>query len=586
MAIPESFIDELISRTDITELVSGYVRLTKKSGANMFGLCPFHSEKTPSFTVNSEKQIYHCFGCGKGGGAIGFIRDIENLSFRDALKILARRAGMTVPEEDGQADRSNRRKRIIELNRDAARHFHSMLATSMGETAREYLAVRGISKQSVTRFGIGVAPNQWSALHDAMIKKGYSLTELFDAGLCRKGSKGDGIYDFFRNRLMFPVINVRGDVIAFSGRRLDAEKDYKYINSQDSIVFSKNRNIFGLNLAKKSKAGMLILVEGNIDVVILHQAGFDCAVAPLGTALTAEQTRLLTQYTEKVVVVFDPDEAGRKATLRALSLLERTGKNIKVVNLGTSGDPDDFIRKHGADAFKILLERSESNIEYQLLTIQNTCNMDTDEGRLKYISAASNILAEIRSEAEREIYIAKVAQIAEVSTAAIKNEVTVMMRANLKRDKKEFEKDNKRPRQRIQPASRELRYKNDLSAIAEEGIIRCLILDPELIKNIIDTGFSQEEFTSAFLSKVYEILDKRISGGREVSQALIMSELETDEASQLTTILQKPESIAKGDRIIRDYITKIRAEKLKTQAPTEETLLEIKRKKEGKGENF
>ena len=586
MAIPESFIDELISRTDITELVSGYVRLTKKSGANMFGLCPFHSEKTPSFTVNSEKQIYHCFGCGKGGGAIGFIRDIENLSFRDALKILARRAGMTVPEEDGQADRSNRRKRIIELNRDAARHFHSMLATSMGETAREYLAVRGISKQSVTRFGIGVAPNQWSTLHDAMIKKGYSLTELFDAGLCRKGSKGDGIYDFFRNRLMFPVINVRGDVIAFSGRRLDAEKDYKYINSQDSIVFSKNRNIFGLNLAKKSKAGMLILVEGNIDVVILHQAGFDCAVAPLGTALTAEQTRLLTQYTEKVVVVFDPDEAGRKATLRALSLLERTGKNIKVVNLGTSGDPDDFIRKHGADAFKILLERSESNIEYQLLTIQNTCNMDTDEGRLKYISAASNILAEIRSEAEREIYIAKVAQIAEVSTAAIKNEVTVMMRANLKRDKKEFEKDNKRPRQRIQPASRELRYKNDLSAIAEEGIIRCLILDPELIKNIIDTGFSQEEFTSAFLSKVYEILDKRISGGREVSQALIMSELETDEASQLTTILQKPESIAKGDRIIRDYITKIRAEKLKTQAPTEETLLEIKRKKEGKGENF
>jgi len=383
---------------------------------------------------------------------------------------------------------------------------------------------------------------------------------------------------------MFPVINVRGDVIAFSGRRLDAEKDYKYINSQDSIVFSKNRNIFGLNLAKKSKAGMLILVEGNIDVVMLHQAGFDCAVAPLGTALTAEQTRLLTQYTEKVVVVFDPDEAGRKATLRALSLLERTGKNIKVVNLGTSGDPDDFIRKHGADAFKILLERSESNIEYQLLTIQNTCNMDADEGRLKYISAASNILAEIRSEAEREIYIAKVAQTAEVSTAAIKNEVTVMIRANLKRDKKEFEKDNKRPRQRIQPASRELRYKNDLSAIAEEGIIRCLILDPELIKNIIDTGFSQEEFTSAFLSKVYEILDKRISGGREISQALIMSELETDEASQLTAILQKPESIAKGDRIIRDYITKIRAEKLKTQAPTEETLLEIKRKKEGKGD--
>ena len=582
MPIPDSFIDELISRTDITELVGGYVRLTKKSGANMFGLCPFHSEKTPSFTVNSEKQIYHCFGCGKGGGAISFIRDIENLPFRDALDVLARRVGMTVPEEDGQVETANRRKRILELNRETARHFHAMLSTKYGETARDYLASRGISKTSVTRFGIGVAPDHWTSLYDAMIKKGFTQQEIFDAGLCRRSNKDGkaGVYDFFRNRLMFPVIDIRGNVIGFSGRRLDAGKDYKYINSPDTPVFTKSRNLFGLNLSKKSKSGILILVEGNIDVVMLHQAGFDSAVAPLGTALTAEQTRLLAQYTEKIVVVFDPDEMGQKATLRALSLLEKTGKNIKVVNLGSSGDPDEFIRKHGADAFKILLERSDNQIEYRLISILNTCDMKTDEGRLAYLAAATNLLSEINNEPEREIYGAKVAKAAEVSAEAVKNEVRKKIRMRIGREKKEFEKETTRPRAKVQPASRELRYLNDLSAVAEEGVVRCLAYDPILLKTANSMSFSKEEFTSPFLAKVYEILEKRIFSGRDVSEALIMSELESDEASQLTVILQKPEALKYGDRVIREYIERIRAERLKSQTPDDEILLEIKRLKE------
>jgi len=581
MPIPDSFLDELIGRTDITELVGGYVRLTKKSGANMFGLCPFHTEKTPSFTVNSEKQIYHCFGCGKGGGAIGFIRDIENLQFRDAVEVLAKRAGMTVPEEEGQAEMSNRRKRMLDLNREAARHFHSMLSAPTGEAAREYLATRGISKASVTRFGIGVAPDSWTTLLDAMIKKGFKKQELFDAGLCRRGKKEDGAYDFFRNRLMFPIIDVRGNVIGFSGRRLDAGKDYKYLNSPDTPVFTKSRNLFGLNLAKKSKAGMLILVEGNIDVVMLHQAGFDCAVAPLGTALTSEQSRLLSQYTERIVVVFDSDEMGQKATLRALSLLERTGKNVKVVNLGASGDPDDFIRKHGADAFQLLLERSENNIEYRLISILNTCDMETDEGRLAYLTAATNMLSEIKNEPEREIYGAKVAKTADVSADAVKNEVEKKIRIKKSREKKDFEKETTRPRASMQPASRELRYKNEISARAEEGVIRCLVLDSELMKATNALSFSKEEFTSEYLAKVYDVLEKRILGDREVNEAFLLSELESDEASQLTIILQKPESSAHGEKAIREYIEKIRAEKLKAQTPDEEMLLEIKRLKEG-----
>jgi len=577
MAISDSFLDELISRTDITEIVGSYVRLTKKSGQNMFGLCPFHSEKTPSFTVNSEKQIYHCFGCGKGGGAIGFIREVENVPFRDAVEILAKKAGMDVPQEAGQQENVNKRKRMYELNRDAAKHFHAMLTTPYGKTAAEYMAERGISKTSVTRFGIGVAPDQWNLLYEAMTHKGYSKQELFDAGLCRPGKKEGGAYDFFRNRLMFPIIDIRGNVLGFSGRRLDKGNEYKYLNSPDTPVFTKSRNLFAINLAKKSKAGMLILVEGNIDVVMLHQAGFDCAVAPLGTALTAEQSRLLASYTDQIIVVFDSDEAGRKATLRALSLLERTGKNVKVVNLGSSGDPDDFIRKHGADAFKILLERSENNFEYRLLEIMNSCDMKTDEGRLAYLTAATDLVSDIKSEPEREIYGSKIALAANVSPEAVKNEVIKKIRTKKKRARTEEERNVTRVRANAQPAVRELRYANELSAVAEEGVIRLIVNDPGLLSSAVKTGFSQDEFTSPFLSKVYGILERRISSEREVSEKLILPELDPGEASQLTIILQKPETLLQGERIIKEYINKIRAERLKTQIPDEDILLEIKR---------
>jgi len=579
MAIPDSFLDELVSRTDITEVVGSYVRLTKRSGPNMFGLCPFHSEKTPSFTVNSEKQIYHCFGCGKGGGAIGFIREIENVAFRDAVEILARKANMNIPEEPGQLEATNRRKRLCDLNRDAAKHFHAMLSSPHGQIAAEYLATRGISKKSVTRFGIGVAPDHWSSLLEAMTAKGYSKQDLFDAGLCRPGKKEGGAYDFFRNRLMFPVIDIRGNVIGFSGRRLDAGKDYKYVNSPDTPVFTKSRNLFALNLAKKSKAAMLILVEGNIDVVMLHQAGFDCAVAPLGTALTSEQSRLLAHYTDQIVVVFDSDEAGRNATLKALSLLERTGKNVKVVNLGASGDPDDFIRKQGADAFKILLERSENNTEYRLLEILNSHNMNTDEGRLMYLTAATDLLSDIKNEPEREIYGAKVARAAEVSADAVKNEVRKKIGIKKRRARNEQEKSVTRVRANVQPATRELRYTNELSAVAEEGVIRLLTNDPGLNKIVVNTGFSKDEFTSPFLAKVYDVLVKRIFDDREINEKLIMSELEPSEASQLMIILQKPETLQNGERIINEYINKIRAERLKSQTPDKDMLLEIKRLK-------
>ena len=304
MPIPERFLDELTERNDIVDVVSQYVRLTKRSGANLFGLCPFHSEKTPSFSVSPDKQIYHCFGCGKGGGVINFIMEIENLGFQDAVAFLARRANMPMPEEASTEDTS-RRKRLLELNRDAARFFYEQLVAPTGKAGQAYVDRRGISAAMVRSFGLGFAPDSWDALSNAMRAKGYSDAELLEAGLMKPGRRGGG-YDTFRNRLMFPVIDVRGSVIGFSGRIL-GDGEPKYLNSPETAVFSKSHNLFALNLAKKSKSGYIILVEGNIDVVSLHQAGFDSAVASLGTSLTSEQARLLSRYTGEVILCYDRD---------------------------------------------------------------------------------------------------------------------------------------------------------------------------------------------------------------------------------------------------------------------------------------
>ena len=337
MAFPERFLDELTERNDIVDVVSQYVRLTKKSGANLFGLCPFHSEKTPSFSVAPDKQIYHCFGCGKGGGVINFIMEIENLSFPDAVAFLARRANMPLPEE-AQSEDTSRRARFLQLNRDAARFFHETLKSPQGAPAQDYIRRRAISPAMVTRFGLGFAPDSWDSLANAMRKKGYGDQELFEAGLVKHGKSG-GVYDAFRNRLMFPVIDVRGSVIGFSGRIL-GDGEPKYLNSPETPVFSKSHNLFGLNLAKKSKNGYIILVEGNIDVVSLHQAGFDGAVASLGTSLTGEQARLISRYTNEVILCYDSDEAGRKAASRAIGILEKLDLKVRVLQVPGAKDPD------------------------------------------------------------------------------------------------------------------------------------------------------------------------------------------------------------------------------------------------------
>ena len=556
MAFSESFLTELTERNDIVDVVSGYVRLGKKSGSNMFGLCPFHSEKTPSFSVSPDKQIYHCFGCGKGGGGINFIMEIENLSFPEAVEFLAKRAGMPIPEEENDRE-SRKRSRMLSLNRDAARFFYAQLSTPQGGAARDYMAKRRIGPATAKNFGIGFAPDTWDSLEKAMREKGYTDFELFDAGLVRKGNKG-GYYDTFRNRLMFPVIDVRGNVIGFSGRIL-GDGEPKYMNSPETLVFNKSRNLFALNLAKKSKSGYIILSEGNIDVVSLHQAGFDSAVASLGTSLTPEQARLLSRYTNQVIIAYDNDGAGIKAAQRAIGILEKLDLKVKVLRMSGAKDPDEFIKLKGADAFRNLLESSENQIDYRLRSVTDKFDLSVDEQKVEFLKEASDLVARLPGSVERQVYAMRVASMSGVSADVVTKEVERRRKKLVNQASRSEERQQSRPERQLQPEEKALRYEDPSSAAAEEGVIRLLYLDPALARNAELPA--PEEFSSPALGHIYSVLRDKIDRGETPSAATLGGALDGQEMSLLVRLLQKPELLSKGDRALADYIKRIRERK-------------------------
>ena len=584
MAIPQSFLDELIGRTDLVELVSSYVKLTKRSGSNRFGLCPFHSEKSPSFSVSVDKQIYHCFGCGNGGGAINFVMEIENLPFTDAVDFLARRAGMAVPENtDG--DTLKRRNRMLELNREAARFFHAQLSTPAGVAAVRYMEKRRISPKVARAFGIGCAPDSWDALGTTMKAKGFTESDLTDAGLAKFRSKGGGIYDVFRDRLVFPVIDIRGNVIGFSGRIL-SDGEPKYLNSPDTLVFSKSRNLFALNLAKKAKSGMLILVEGNIDVVTLHDAGIDCAVASLGTALTDEQARLMSRYTDRVVICYDSDAAGTKATARAITILEKTGLDVRVLDLPGAKDPDEYIVKNGADSFRNLLDKSENHIEYRLRNIASDHNLETDEGRVTYLTHAIEALAAIDSAPEREVFGRTVAKNAGVSYDAVELEIKKVRAAKTKKNRTKQRREEQRLTSAVQPADRALRYDNEYSAVAEEGVLKSVISDPEAFNTVRKLGLKREEFTSPLLGAAFEILLLADERGERIEQATLLASFSPSEASHLTKVLLLPANAPESGKAVNDYINRIRETRQSQGEDILDTLREVRERKQRKGTGY
>lgn len=558
MAFPEAFLEELSARNDIADVVSGYVRLQKRSGANQFGLCPFHGEKTPSFSVNTERQIYHCFGCGKGGGVINFIMEIENLSFPDAVRFLARRAGMEVPE-DAQDEQRGRRTRMLELNREAARFFHAQLTSPAGRPAQEYVIRRGITAM-VKPFGLGYAPDSWQSLLDAMSAKGFSRAEIIEAGLARPGRNG-GAYDYFRNRLMFPVIDVRGSVIGFSGRIL-GEGEPKYLNSPDTLVYSKSRSLFALNLAKKSKNGYILLAEGNIDVVSLHQAGFDSAVASLGTSLTSDQARLLARYTNEIVIAYDSDAAGKKAAQRAISLLQPLDMKVRVLQVPDAKDPDEFIQNRGSGAFQELIEKSGNQIEYRMRQIEEPFDLKTDEGRSGYLREITKLLASLPTDTEREIYGRRAAEKIDVSWSALETDIARTRRKKLAEARKRQNREETAPLRAIQPQSRELRYENARAAAAERGVINLLFRFPDRFGSVRLTG---GDFSNPVLGRLYDTLTARLRNGQSFAPAVLGEQLSQEEMGLLTDIVHRDEvPPQRAEEAMNDYIRKIQEEKDKT----------------------
>ena len=580
MAFPPSFLDELVARNPIEDVVGHYVTL-KRSGSNLFGLCPFHGEKTASFSVAPDKGIYYCFGCHKGGGVINFMMELEGLSYPDAVRNLANRVGMEVPEDEQYQSRYRQQERLWALHKEAARFFHSQLYSPVGKTALEYAFGRGMSKSILTTFGVGYAPDSWDSLVKAMRAKGYTDQELKDSGLVTVSQKNGNIFDRFRDRLMFPIIDVRGNVIGFGGRIIKNDPNAaKYLNSPETLIFNKRKNLFGLNLAKKTKENSLILVEGNIDVVALHQYGFDNAVASLGTSLTEDQAALMTRYAEQVILIYDGDKAGQNATQRAIPILEKAGLHVKVLQLKDAKDPDEFLKKFGADKFRLLLEESSNRVEYQLAAIARKYDIREDDQKVKFINEAAEFISTLGNAVQREVYGHRVAEAAKISYDALKLEINKAFKRRMARERKKQEKIDLAPAQALQPKSRTIHYDNVKSAMAEETVIAMVLRQPALLD---DAKILQpEEFSSALLGKVYGQLRQRHGQGLDVSLA-VLDDLTTDEMSHVTAVYHRQQGPV-SEQALSDCIKTVKSSHSSANVSSEDDLLALRnRLRESKG---
>lgn len=582
MAIPESFLDDLNGRLNIVEVVSSYLPLNKK-GSNYWGLCPFHHEKTPSFAVNESKQMFHCFGCGKGGGAIRFVMEMDGLPFPEAVRKLAEREGMQVPDDSpGDGAWKEKRRRVLELNREAARFYRAMLSDPKGAAVVSYIRdKRRISPKFSARFGLGAAPDAWDSLITAMRDKGYDKADLIDAGLAVAGKNG-GVYDKYRNRLMLPVIDIRGDVIGFTSRVMDNSTP-KYLNTPETAIFKKRSILYGLNCAKNTKRPNFILVEGNIDVITLHQAGFDNTVATMGTALTEEHIRLLERYTKELVLCYDNDAAGEDATQRAIALLKKSELSVKVLRLpqrrlpdGTLGkqDADDFIKNHGPGAFEDLMNQSANSVEYRLSSVQSQFDLSRDDQRAQYLQAAAEVVAGLSSPVEREIYAGRCAEEAKVSKEAVLQEVERLRKRQRWQARRQEERQSLVPARQLQPRDRSLRYSNVRSARAEEGVLRVVLLDGEFFRELDD--LTPEHFSSPLLGRAFALLRERWQAGKSVAFAALEGQFAPEEMDQLSAAVQEPQPRNTAGTALEDYKRVILLESGRTDISDEKDLDDLK----------
>lgn len=557
MKISERFIQELQDKVDIESVISSSISL-KRRGKTLVGLCPFHNEKTPSFTVYPESNSFYCFGCGAGGDVITFVRRMENLDYIEAVKAVAQMAGVAMPEDGYDDTLSKQRMRLLAANREAARFFNSCLNDPKNRDALDYFFKRGLSKNTITKFGLGYAPNEWRALINHMKSKGFTEHELVLANLARRSDK-DGktnYYDNFRNRVMFPIIDLRGNVIAFGGRVMDDSKP-KYINTSDTLVYKKSNGVFALNFAKNANEGKIILVEGYMDVIALHQAGFTNAIACLGTAFTNEQANLLSRYADEVIICYDNDGAGKAATEKALGILGKTGLKLRVVTMAGGKDADEIIRKHGKERFADLLKEASNKTEYKLLEERNKYNLATDDGKLRFLMAASQVLAGCGS-IEREIYATRLSNELGVSAESIKAQINSAASKLRRADEaKKRQQTDAMLAKSFEDKNNPERAANLRAAKAEETLIASFLRNPDFYYKLKDK-ISHGDFITAFNKRIMESLEKGLDAGLEPSLSLFSADFTPEEMDSVTRIFHSSGSLSNTLKECEDCIAVLR----------------------------
>ena len=566
MAISPDYLQELSQRTDIIELVSGYVQLRRR-GRTYTGLCPFHSEKTPSFVVYPENSSFYCFGCGAGGDAITFVKKINNLDYIEAVRFLASRAGMPMPDERDDAGKIKRR--ILEMNKDAARFFAAQLNTEEGRHARGYLRGRALSDTTIRRFGLGYAPDGYHATSDHLRKLGYTEEELLTGGIIKRGQRG-GTYDFFHDRVIFPIIDLRGNVIAFGGRRMGEEGGPKYLNSGDTPVFKKSRNMFALNFAKKSKSRRYILCEGYMDAIALHQAGFDTAVAPLGTAFTPEQARLLSNYAEELVLSYDSDEAGQKATRRAIDILSNEPMKVSILTVQGAKDPDEFIKKYGADRFRMLLDGCSNAIEYELSRAKAKYDLTKPDGQVGYLKDAIEILSGEVTPTERDVYAGRVAEETNVEKKSVLTQLDARVRAKGRRARRAREEAllNEGAAAQIKVPYTQGGRKALGVAFAEQQLMAAAIKEPGMLEKIA-ARVDPDRFITQEMAQVFRLLLEKQAAGESIELSQLSGQLPESTLSLLSRILAQNYDVGFTQRDVELYLERIEESVPKSVAAAE-----------------
>ena len=567
--ISQQIIEEIKYRNDIEEVIGSVVSL-KRAGTNLNGLCPFHSEKTPSFTVFTGTKSFYCFGCGAGGDVISFVMRTENLTYVDALRTLAKRSGIDIPEDENERQGAVKRERIISMNRDAARFFHDCLKKS--KEAQEYVAKRRLSPPLITHFGVGYAPNDFEALAKHLRSKGYTQQEMKEGFLCSISKKNGRSYDIFRNRIMFPIIDVKGDIIGFGGRTIGKDpNESKYINTNDTLAFNKRRNLFALNYAKNSCSEQMILCEGYMDVISLHAAGFTNAVASCGTAFTSDQARLMKRYTKSVIICFDADEAGQRNADKVFRLLSEVGLEAKLIKVENAKDPDEFIQKFGKDAFSMLMNKSRSHFDFKFSAILSKYNLENLDDRIKAADELSELLSGTWSEVERDVYSRQIADRLSISLESFKSDVKRKINKRAKSEKKEFNRNvvlsTEGYGDRINPD----RIKNQGAAGAEDAILGILSIYPELIPEAVSKlGISEDDFITDFNKRVFRKMIQLSSG---FDLGLLGDDFSQDEISRIVKNSVSRQSLTENNiDVLRDCFNRLRSIKQKESLSLEELI--------------